>query len=94
MLLAGYAPEGAAATVFLLMPAALGVVSLWPSARGHWSGPVLAVPSLLFGLTFAYALFRAGPGYGGWAALVYAPLLLIVALASIILWERRRASRE
>jgi len=49
---------------------------------------------LLFGLAFTAAVLRDGPGLGGWAALVYGPLLLILAVASFVLWERRRASRS
>jgi hypothetical protein len=92
--MAEYAPEGVAALVFLLAPPALGVVSFWSSARGHWLGPALAAPALLFGLAFTWALLRGGPGYGVWVAVVYGPLLLILAMASIVLWERRRVSRE
>ena len=44
VLIAQYAPEGVAAAVLLLAPPVLGVVSFWPSARGHWSGAVLAAP--------------------------------------------------
>jgi len=94
VLIAQYAPEGVAAAVLLLAPPVLGVVSFWPSARGHWSGAVLAAPSLLFGFVFTAAVLRDGPGLGGWAALVYGPLLLILAVASFILWDRRRASRS
>ena len=56
MLIAQYAPEGAAAAVLLLAPPVLGVVSFWPSARGHWAGAVLAAPSLLFGFVFTAAV--------------------------------------
>ena len=54
----------------------------------------MAAPSLLFGLAFTAAVLRDGPGFGGWAALVYGPLLLMLAVASFVLWERRRASRS
>ena len=94
VLIAQYAPEGAAAAVLLLAPPVLGVASFWPSARGHWSGAVLAAPSLRFGLAFTAAVLRDGPGLAGWAALAYGPLLLILAVASFILWDRRRASRS
>jgi len=89
-----YAPEGAASVVVLLVPPALALVSFWPSARGHWSGPVLAVPALLFGVAFTHAVYRDGPGSGGWAALVYGLLLLTLALASIVLRARRRGARD
>jgi hypothetical protein len=50
---------------------------------------------LLFGLAFTAAVLRDGPGFAGWAALVYGPLLLILVVASFVLWERRRrASRS
>jgi len=89
MLMVEFAPEGAASVIFLLAPLALGMVSFWPSARAHWSGPVLALPSLLIGLAFSCALVRSGPGYAGWPALIYAPVQLILAIGSIALWKHR-----
>ena len=86
-----YAPEGGVAAIELLAPLFLGIVSFWPSSRGHWSGPVLAAPALLYGLAFACAIAKnRGPGYMGWPLLIYTPLLWILAIASIGLWIRRR----
>jgi hypothetical protein len=93
MLMVEFAPEGAASVIFLLAPLALGMVSFWPSARAHWSGPVPALLSLFIGLAFGWALVRSGPGYAGWPALVYARLQLILAIGSITLWKHRKGLR-
>jgi hypothetical protein len=90
MLIVEYAPEGATSAIFILAPLVLGIASFWPSARGHWSGPLLAVPSLLIGLAFTWALVRSGAGYGGWPLMVYSPLQLILGIASIALWTSKR----
>jgi hypothetical protein len=88
--MSGWSPEGFVAVILLVTPLVVGVASFWPSARGHWSGPVLAAPALLFGVGFTRALFRGAAVYGGWASVVYGPLLMVVAIISITLWQRRR----
>ena len=90
-MLVAYAPEGAIAALELLAPLAFACISFWPSRRGHWSGPLLAAPALLWALAFSWALAKNhGPGYMGWPLLIYIPLLWIFGIASVGLWLRRR----
>ena len=85
-----YAPEGWMGAMILLAPIVAGIASFWPCARGHWGGPLLALPAFLFALLFTVALFRNGPGYGGWTIMIYCLLLWIVGVAPLLLWRKRR----
>jgi hypothetical protein len=93
VILVGYAPEGAVSAFLLLAPIALGIASLRPSARGHWSGPLLASPSLLYGMAFSCALARDGPGYGGFWIIVYTILLWVLGFLSVGRWIRGKGER-
>lgn len=94
LLAAYYEPEGVASAIILLMPIVVAIASFWPSARGHWSGPALALLPLLVGLAFVMALARDGPGFAGWFGVFFFPLPLILGLASLELWIRRRDRRD
>ncbi|HEY2993623.1 MAG TPA: hypothetical protein VGM22_12455 [Methylomirabilota bacterium] len=43
---------------------------------------------------FFLALLRDGSGYGGLFVVGFTAALLLLGLAPIVLWERRRASRR
>ena len=80
------------APVVLVVPAllALAVASFVPSARGHWSGPVLAAPWALGTLAFIVAQRSQDLSTFAWAMLL-SPLA--VTAASVALWAVRRGSR-
>jgi len=80
--------------VGLLMAFGLGIVSYWPSARGHWSGPILALPSVLIGLAIAAAIIREGGRVLLPAILVICPVYLALGIFSILLWKWRRGWRD
>jgi hypothetical protein len=97
MPLLGESIDGAL-TLILVVPIlgiALTLLSFWPSSRGHWSGPLLALPSILIGAFFSYSLVTDQdkenliPGLWVWAL---APL--VVGSASACLWIVRRLSRR
>jgi len=67
----------------------LAVVSLISSARGHWSGPVLALPAILIGgLLFIPVLLGAVRDFMSWNLLFVLPL--IASVASFTLYVRAR----
>jgi hypothetical protein len=53
--------DGALTLIFGLpiLAIAITLLSFWPSARGHWSGPLLALPSVLVGAFAVYSLLTA-----------------------------------
>lgn len=75
----------------LLMPLVFAIVAFALSGRGHWATPLLVAPALILGLALAAALSRDAAGPGALVALIYTPILLGLAAASIIRWHRRRA---
>ena len=75
--------------VVLLTVFGLGIVSLWPSWRGHWSGTLLALPSVILGFFIAVAIIKEG-GRVYPAILVICLLYLAIGISSILLWKRRR----
>jgi hypothetical protein len=89
-----WAPEGAVSALLLLAPIAFGVISLWPSGRGHWSGPLLASVTLLHGMAFSCALARDGPGLAGCWVILYTLLLWVLGIGSVVRWNRRRLHRN
>ena len=74
----------------VLAPFVFAVAGYRVAGRGHWAGLLLAAPALLFGLAMVGALFNhpAGPGIIG--VLVYAPILLLLSIGTIVRWYRRR----
>lgn len=76
----------------LLAALGLGAVSFWPSARGHWSGPVLAFPSVFLGGALLVAVIREGGRV--YAGIILMTLLyLAFGIGSILLWRWRRRWR-
>ena len=74
----------------LLMAFGLGIMSFWPSARGHWLGLVLAAPSVLIGLAIGLAVIREGGRVLLPAIFVICPAYLLLGMFSILLWKWRR----
>jgi hypothetical protein len=87
---AGYDMDGLASAGLMLAPLVCAIAALRLSSHGHWASPLLAAPALLLGAALVAALFRNASGPGVVGALVYAPVLLGLSLASIIRWRRRR----
>jgi hypothetical protein len=85
--------EDVAGALFLLAPLVLGIASYWPSARGHWTGPLLAAPALLLGLAVAGAVVTATSAWMLLPALPFFPMPLMLGIGSIALWLRRRSGR-
>jgi uncharacterized membrane protein AbrB (regulator of aidB expression) len=84
--------EGFAAAAFLLGPLILAVVCLQVSPRRRWVRLVLAAPAILLGLAMTAAVARDGPGYaGGWVALLYGPVLLVLGGLAARRWMRHRS---
>src|SRR5262245_28507024 len=78
-----------------LVLVAVVVVSFFASARGHWSGPILASPALLIGVLLTSLLFLDGRPDSIIPALwVLFPAPLFLGLASTILFFRRRKRSE
>ena len=71
---------------------AFALVSLWPSARGHWSGPVLALPAVVVGALASYVLLTDDTWYP--AARPFAIVPLVAGIASMCLWYFRRAHQD
>jgi len=69
-------------------------VSFFPSARGHWSGPLVAAPSFITGSLWIYTS-RLNLTPAGWLFLG-APMILSVGLSivSFVLYIRRRRLRH
>ena len=87
--------EGFAAAAFLLGPLILAVVCLQVSPRRRWVRLVLAAPAILLGLAMTAAVARDGPGYaGGWVALLYGPILLVLGALGAWRWTRHRGDRR
>ncbi len=88
--------DGAFALMFgvPMVAFALTLFSFWPSARGHWSGPLLASPSIIIGCLFAHFLATAQrkdtlmPGLWQWAIVP-----IVVGMLSVCLWFVRRTFR-
>ena len=77
-----------------LTVAALGLLSFWPAARGHWSGPVLAAPCLLIGLLLTGSILLDPDREMVLPALwIVYPAPLLVGIASVALWQKRRSQR-
>ena len=78
--------------VVLLAAFGLVLVSFWPSARGHWSGLLLAVPSVVLGFLIAVAI--ANEGGRVYPGIIPACVLYFgLGVASILLWISRRGRR-
>jgi hypothetical protein len=72
----------------------MAVLSYIGSARGHWSGPLLASPLLLGVLAFIGVGLREAPEPLGvaWMVIMMSPLLMLSS-GSIAVWMiRRRAA--
>src|SRR5262249_16870553 len=69
---------------------AIAGLSFIGSARGHWSGPVLAAPAIGLGalLTLSIAM-----GRGPCAIVVLSLLPAVVGILAIGLWSERRGTR-
>jgi hypothetical protein len=80
--------------LFLAVPVSLVclvIVSFFASARGHWLGPVLAVPALIVGVLLTCILFLDGRPDSVIPVLwVLFPAPLILGAASTFLFFRRR----
>ena len=77
-----------------LTVAALGLLSFWPAARGHWSAPVLSAPCLLIGLLLTGSILLDAEKEALIPALwVVFPAPLLVGIASVALWLKRRSNR-
>lgn len=73
----------------LIAAPGFAIVSFWPSARGHWAGVVLALPSLVLGILILFAIAREkGHVYPG--TLPAALLYISLGALSIRLWMRKR----
>jgi hypothetical protein len=89
--------DGALTLIFgvPIVVGAITLLSFWPSFRGHWSGPLLALPAVLVGLLAAYSLLTAQrkdqlmPGLWPWAIVP-----LVLGAASVCLWLFRRSRQE
>jgi hypothetical protein len=77
----------------------ISVASLIPSARAHWSGPLLALPALLCNLRLDRSI-AAGQGVGDPTPLqwliFFAPMILSAASIGVWIWlaQRRRTRRR
>ena len=76
--------------VVLLTAFGLGIVSFWPSVRGHWLGLLFSLPSLLMGLAIAAAIIKEGGKVLLPAIFVICPTYLFVGISSILIWMWRR----
>ena len=77
-----------------LLFASLVLVSFFPSARGHWSGPLLAAPAFIAGILLIFVMFADGhPESLMPVVWLLFPMPLILSVSSFILYKRRKKQR-